>query len=125
MRTDTTRFGAVRTSSRLALVIAREIELFAARRRRLMGSAWRTSRLLPDISPNSSSITRRPVLCWRRVHERAGCLVVAELDDAALDALAEALLPRLAARLGQNQSASPWLSAEGCSLLGLLMRSTV
>ena len=38
--------------------------------------------------------------------------LLAELDDAALDALAEALLPRLAARLGQNQSASPWLSAE-------------
>ena len=38
--------------------------------------------------------------------------LLAELDDAALDALAEALLPRLAARLGQSQSASPWLSAE-------------
>ena len=37
MRTDRTRFGAVRASSRLALVIAREIELFAARRGRLMG----------------------------------------------------------------------------------------
>ena len=37
MRTDRTRFGAVRASSRLALVIAREIELFAARHGRLMG----------------------------------------------------------------------------------------
>ena len=37
MRTDTTRSGAARASSRLALVIAREIELFAARRGRLMG----------------------------------------------------------------------------------------
>jgi excisionase family DNA binding protein len=38
--------------------------------------------------------------------------LLAELDDDALDALAEALLPRLAARLDQNQGASPWLSAE-------------
>ena len=37
MRTDRTRSGAVRASSRLTLVIAREIELFAARRGRLMG----------------------------------------------------------------------------------------
>jgi len=38
--------------------------------------------------------------------------LLAELDDDALDALAEALLPRLATRLGPNQGASPWLSAQ-------------
>lgn len=38
--------------------------------------------------------------------------LLAELDDDALDALAEALLPRLAARLGPAQGSSPWLSAE-------------
>jgi hypothetical protein len=37
MRTDRTRSGAARASSRLALVIAREIEPFAARRGRMMG----------------------------------------------------------------------------------------
>ena len=36
--------------------------------------------------------------------------LLAELDDDALDALADALLPRLAARLGQNETAERWLS---------------
>ena len=38
--------------------------------------------------------------------------LLAELDDDALDALADALLPRLATRLDQRQGVSPWLSAE-------------
>ncbi len=38
--------------------------------------------------------------------------LLAELDDDALDALADALLPRLAAKLGAHQGSTPWLSAE-------------
>ena len=51
MRTDRTRFGAVRASSRLALVIAREIELFADAAGASWGWTWRTSRRWPNISP--------------------------------------------------------------------------
>lgn len=39
-------------------------------------------------------------------------VLLAELDDAALDVLAERLAPRLARSLGQGQTASPWLNAE-------------
>ena len=38
--------------------------------------------------------------------------LLAELDEAALDALAARLAPRLALVLSQDQAASPWLNAE-------------
>jgi excisionase family DNA binding protein len=38
--------------------------------------------------------------------------LLAELDDDALDVLADALAPRLAAKLGVHQDSTPWLSAE-------------
>jgi len=37
--------------------------------------------------------------------------LLAELDDDALDALADALFPRLAAKLGAHLGSTPWLSA--------------
>jgi excisionase family DNA binding protein len=39
--------------------------------------------------------------------------VLDALDDTALDALAELLAPRLAARLGTPAKVSPWLDASG------------
>lgn len=38
--------------------------------------------------------------------------LLAELDDEALDRLAAMLAPRLAGRLEQDTSASPWMNAE-------------
>ena len=38
--------------------------------------------------------------------------LLAELDDQALDRLAALLAPRLADRLGQARSTSPWLNAQ-------------
>jgi len=38
--------------------------------------------------------------------------LLAELNDDALDALAEALFPRLAAKLGAHEGSTPWLSTE-------------
>jgi excisionase family DNA binding protein len=38
--------------------------------------------------------------------------LLAELDDSALDELAERLAPRLAARLVSTQDSRPWLNAE-------------
>ena len=38
--------------------------------------------------------------------------LLAELDDDALDALAEALFPRLAAKFGGHEGSDPWLSTE-------------
>lgn len=38
--------------------------------------------------------------------------LLAEFDDEALDRLAELLAPRLAGRLEQKPSASPWLNAD-------------
>jgi excisionase family DNA binding protein len=41
--------------------------------------------------------------------------LLAELDDDALDALAERLAPRLAARLGQSEADSGWLHVAGAA----------
>jgi excisionase family DNA binding protein len=41
--------------------------------------------------------------------------LLAELDGEALDALAELLAPRLAARLGQRDAAPSWLDAAGAA----------
>jgi len=38
--------------------------------------------------------------------------LLAELNDDALDALAEALFPRLAAKFGAHEGSTPWLSTE-------------
>jgi excisionase family DNA binding protein len=38
--------------------------------------------------------------------------LLAELNDDALDALAEALFPRLAAKFGAHEGPTPWLSTE-------------
>jgi excisionase family DNA binding protein len=44
--------------------------------------------------------------------------LIAELDDAALDELADRLAPRLVDRLGQNKEPPPWLNAsEAASFL--------
>lgn len=41
--------------------------------------------------------------------------LLAELSDADLDALAELLAPRLAGRLGEPASVSPWLTTAGAA----------